>query len=330
MKTIENKKKLNFISWIRTFAVLCILACHLCNEAPIGAIRSLGQLFNIGVQIFLMISAFCFGYQGEITDIKQWYLKRIKRLIFPYELFFIALLIIYFLRNFKMLWTNWISCLVFAQGMQVGVLGADHTWFMTTLIICYLLTPFISKGWNKIHSKGKEKLTMGLLFVIPLGMAYGVPRYIFIITYHIFFYAMVYRIGSKWEDFKENKKWNILYFIILCVAFMTRIMGRVMFDGTDLYELIIVSYTQYIAAGCIFILFTNNFGNIKPVKVVQSMNKMSFEIYLCHYMFIVGPVSVMYITGNWILNSIIAITMAILAAILLHAVSEKLRYLIFG
>ena len=52
---------------------------------------------------------------------------------------------------------------------------------------------------------------------------------------------------------------------------------------------------------------------------------ISFEIYLCHYMFIVGPVSVMYITGNWIINSIIAVCIALLFAVILHKLSKGMR-----
>ena len=52
-----------------------------------------------------------------------------------------------------MLWMSWLSCLFFVQGMHVGVLGADHTWFMTTLMICYILTPLIEKIWKRIQYK---------------------------------------------------------------------------------------------------------------------------------------------------------------------------------
>ena len=118
MKNKIYNEKLSFISYLRVFAVLCILACHVCNEASIGAIQSLGQLFNIGVQIFLIISAFCFGRQGTIDNIKFWYFKRIKRIAFPYETFFIILAVIYIIKNVKMLWMSWLSCLFFVQGMH--------------------------------------------------------------------------------------------------------------------------------------------------------------------------------------------------------------------
>lgn len=324
---IQNRKRLNFISYLRVFAVLCILECHLCNEAPIGRIQSLGQLFNIGVQIFLVISAFCFGRQGAINDIKKWYFKRIKRIVFPYETFFILLVIIYILRGAKLSWINWLSCIFFVQGMHVGVLGADHTWFMTTLVICYILTPFISEIWQRIQNKWIEKIVLIGLFIVPFVMAYICPKYIFIIIYHICFYAIAYYMGNIWDDFIPSKKSIIVYFIIMCMAFAMRFVGRAMFDGTRLYELIIVNYTHYIAAACIFMIFAGIFSYVKTIKSVEFIDSMSFEIYLCHYMFIVGPVSVMYITHSWIINDIIAICIAFLFAIILHRVSKIFREL---
>lgn len=183
-----------------------------------------------------------------------------------------------------MLWMSWLSCLFFVQGMHVGVLGADHTWFMTTLMICYILTPLIEKIWKRIqYKKTQWGILVGLL-IVPFIMAYLLPNYIFFITYHVCFYAIAYYVGSNWERLgKSTNKSAVIYFIVMCLAFATRFIGRAMIDG------------------------------------------ISFEIYLCHYMFIVGPVSVMYITGNWIINSIIAVCIALLFAVILHKLSKGMR-----
>lgn len=328
MKNKPYNQRLPFISYLRAFAVLCILACHICNEAPIGAIQALGQLFNIGVQIFLIISAFCFGRQGTINDIKSWYFKRIKRIAFPYETFFIILAIVYIIKNVEMLWMNWLSCLFFAQGMHVGVLGADHTWFMTTLMICYILTPLISRIWERVQCKKTEWGILAGLFIIPFIMAYLLPDYIFFITYHVCFYAIAYYVGSNWERLaKLSTKSAVIYFIVMCLAFATRFIGRTMIDGTKLYNLVIVNYTHYVAAACIFMLFSIIFSKVKMLKIVQLIDSISFEIYLCHYMFIVGPVSVMYITGSWMINSIIAVCIALLFAVILYKLSKGIRNL---
>ena len=84
-----KNEKLYFISWIRAFSTICIVLCHLCSSSSIEWIIPFGQVFNIGVQIFFLISAFCFGYQGNIINVKEWYLKKIKKDYLPILDFFI-------------------------------------------------------------------------------------------------------------------------------------------------------------------------------------------------------------------------------------------------
>lgn len=66
------------------FAVVSILLCHYISESSNVYLQMLAQFFNIGVNIFIIISRFCLGLQGEIRDVKYWYIKRLKRIYVPY------------------------------------------------------------------------------------------------------------------------------------------------------------------------------------------------------------------------------------------------------
>ncbi len=57
------RKNYPFASWLRAFAVLSILYCHLVAGAQSPLIRLTGAVFNIGVQIFVILSGFLFGTQ---------------------------------------------------------------------------------------------------------------------------------------------------------------------------------------------------------------------------------------------------------------------------
>lgn len=46
--------------------MVSILLCHYVQESTNAYIQMSAQLFNIGVNIFFIISGFCFGLQGEI------------------------------------------------------------------------------------------------------------------------------------------------------------------------------------------------------------------------------------------------------------------------
>lgn len=84
---LTDRQTLNFITWLRIFAVICILLCHYAQESNNVYVKMTAQFFNIGVSIFFIISGFCFGIQGALVDWKKWYKKRAKRIFIPYELF---------------------------------------------------------------------------------------------------------------------------------------------------------------------------------------------------------------------------------------------------
>ena len=96
-------KQTEFVSYLRTFSVLSILLCHLVSENPSSYVQMTAQFFNIGVELFIIISGFCFGLQGEIKDWRKWYGKRARRIYIPYELFLIVLFVVYFIRQIYLL-----------------------------------------------------------------------------------------------------------------------------------------------------------------------------------------------------------------------------------
>lgn len=83
----QTNKQTAFILYLRTFSVLSILLCHLVQANPSSYVQMTAQFFNIGVELFIIISGFCFGLQGKIDDWKKWYGKRVQRIYIPYELF---------------------------------------------------------------------------------------------------------------------------------------------------------------------------------------------------------------------------------------------------
>lgn len=92
-------------------------------------------------------------------------------------------------------------------------------------------------------------------------------------------------------------------------------------DGTIWYERIAVPYTQYIAAFAIFLIFSFIFKNVKVGKLCKGFCKISFEVYLCHYMFVVGPISLMHLTSNFVVDMVITTVVVCVVAVVLNLVS---------
>lgn len=56
-----------FISYLRVFAMILILACHIVQEHNNSYINMTAQFLNVGVPIFIIISGYLYG-QKEIKE----------------------------------------------------------------------------------------------------------------------------------------------------------------------------------------------------------------------------------------------------------------------
>ena len=79
------------IKHLRAFAILLIISCHLLQ----GLGSSLAFVFNVGVQIFLVISGFLYGRKTICT--RMWLRKRFVAVYIPYIIFLIIVFPIFFL-----------------------------------------------------------------------------------------------------------------------------------------------------------------------------------------------------------------------------------------
>ncbi|RGU35073.1 acyltransferase [Ruminococcus sp. AF17-22AC] len=306
---------------------MCILLCHLVVENSNVYVQMTAQLFNIGVNIFIIISGICFGLQGAIKNTTKWYKKRSCRIYIPYETFLIFLAVVYLITGRHLQFGNWISCVIGVQGAQVGVLGADHTWFLTALLICYLITPILSKIFCNVKIRNEWKLLVLIISLfLPILLAYIPWVTCHTIGAYVCFYVIAYWFGTKLKDgFQFKNKYFILYVLIILCAFAIRFGGRILWDNTRFYNCIIVGYTQYIAAGSMLAVFAVIFPQNNGNKLLKWICKISFEIYLYHYMFIVGPVSLMNINGNWIISSLIVVGVTIVVAMCMHFITNYIE-----
>ena len=317
------RKNLYSISWIRALAVVFILTCHLVAESPNVYVQMLGQFFNVGVNIFILISGVLFGGK-EISNVKQWYEKRFERIYIPLWVFLSILAIFSLFRHIDMPISNWVLAVLGVQGSVVGVWGADHTWYISVILMCYLITPFIGKIINRVE---KNTLTRDfsyvILAVLPVVFALLKSPAFYTLLSPIVLYIFGYILGRN-INFTRSYGKSVIYVILVIVMFGIRIGSKLMFDGSILYDRIAVFYTQSLIAVFMLLWFINVFKNKKTVKIVECIDKYSYEIYLVHYMFIVGPVSLMHITESWIVNIAVTLIATCITAFCVNKVSNKL------
>lgn len=322
-------RQTGFITYFRVFGVICILLCHLVQESSIGYIQMLAQFFNVGVDIFIIISGFCFGLQGEIADWRKWYKKRIKRIYIPYEIFLIVLAVVYLIVGKSFNFENWLSCILGAQGANVGVLGADHTWFITAILLCYLVTPVLSVF--DFEKKQVSNIAIIIFGIIPFVLSFIPMRVFHTIGVMVCYYSIAYIAGRKYQNGYQSYHGHLWQYILgLIVLFAIRILGKIFMDGSLMYDCNIVSYTQVLIAFCMLAIFSILFSKVKVTVGIKWLGNISYEIYLYHYMFIVGPLSFFTIIDNWSLASILSVGCAIIMAYIMNMVARRLYSLRVG
>lgn len=145
--------------------MLSIVLCHTIKYYRfIPASSLLGQIFNIGVYSFFIISGYLYG-KKDVKNFKKWYIKRIQKIHVPVIILTIIdviVLIIYFNQDFKI--STIIIYLMNLQGIQFisyeitkpifeEITNLGPLWFTTIIMMCYLQIPFLQKIREKYHSK---------------------------------------------------------------------------------------------------------------------------------------------------------------------------------
>ncbi len=275
------EQKQGFIDYLKAFSVACILACHLAQQSTLVYIRMSAPLLSVGVEIFFFISAYCFALQGEIEHPLKWYRKRLKRLLLPYELFLCILAVVSIIKGVNMSLSAWLSCFFGVQGAVVGVVGAEHTWFITPLLISYLLVPFFSRMSDK---QLNILISVGLIF--PLILAIIPNRSWFMVLHQVCFYGIAYAIGKRRAKYRCILHNNFVLIGMIFTGWGIRFVGRALFYETILYERVITGYTQFFIALCIVKLFHNVFHETATVAWIKHICEISFEPVL-KYIYII-------------------------------------------
>lgn len=145
---MESKsKKYSFAVYLRATAALMIMMCHFASKNQSAYSNMMNQFFAVGVGIFFILSGFLFGTRGSgITEnVAAWYKRRIRRIYIPLWLYLLALMLLYILTGKSILNTDWIWLALGLAADLSGIVEARHTWFITALILCYFLTPFLER-----------------------------------------------------------------------------------------------------------------------------------------------------------------------------------------
>lgn len=314
------------VSISRIVATFMIVLCHLFSKLGIGW---LGNIFDVGVPIFLLISGFLYGGVEVISDRNTFYWKRWCRICIPMYIWLAVVVCMYCIYgDFEVL--KAIPAFLFnLQGIgwlqdyfslpSIGDIGI--LWFFTVIFLCYLLLPFINKYACKIEKHGWI-----LILVVTAALNYIGIHLGYILTFFI-----GYMMQKKKIRIKSNKQCAIwILAAILCQG--GRLAFRLLFDNTIFYKYIIAYFTHLVLAESIFLVIdyivtfmteTKELRGLIQNKIIKYLDSLSIYVYIVHYSFLRGVFAVDKMMNVYVIWIPLFFGITIVSAMLLEKICSK-------
>ncbi len=281
----------NSISFLRVLAMLMIILCHLSIYFDLW----IAQIFNAGVYVFLLISGYLYSNKA-IAPASKWFFHRWIKICVP-VLIFVVLVVIYeaaimndfpsgkdlILFGLNLQGLHWI--IPYIPGVdEAGALGGlTHLWFITVIMICYLMLIAIKRIENKTSINNKIVIPVILLVFILLGLlrVNVLPLACFYIGY----------VSGKNSSIISKK--NYLFLTTgMIIALAARFVIRRFADDTALYDVVTVHLSHLVLALWIFhavrliTVHIKLVSNIAQSKFVFWCDQASLFIYITHDYFL--------------------------------------------
>lgn len=309
----------SFATWLRATGVGLILLCHFTWQSGNPYLIMSSQFFNIGNDVFFILSGFLYGTRcGEYSDKNNWYWKRLLKIYVPYEMMLCFLLLVYLIQGRDVALIRWGIQFAGVQGWN-AVYGTAQTWFVTSILICYLFTPLISEF--VYHAKKKQisrNWLLCFLILFPIALAVFGNANSSSLFSPVCWYGISFLWGAEFDKNERTRKGVVVALLAMIGVFAARLICRFLFDGTIFYDRIVAGYSHALGAFCIFYVFSVLFDNVEPIKPIAFIAGISYEIYLWHYMFTDGPLRLFGLTPIWVINSIITLIVSVTIAYCAH------------
>ena len=129
-------------------------------------------------------------------------------------------------------------------------------------------------------------------------------------------YVTVFIIGYTFRKYEINIQWTTATALVVA-ALMIRLVSMILFDGTVLYDCLLVYLTHTILAVGLF-FFGKQLCKVEHGKLIDWFDDISYFVYITHYMFMTGPIRTMGLTKSLFLNTVVTIILSFLSATILR------------
>lgn len=276
-----NSRNITF--YLKGFAIVSVLINHYINnylsKAFIGYANGIIALFFIlsGYGIFYSLSKYD---KINTQAIFQYFYKRLVRI---YPLYWISLLLIIFATH-KLFQFKTILAIPLFQ-------APDIYWFITSLIQCYLIAPFLFLFIKKFGSTKYLSLIFFLMifdYIVYLYIGIPYSRELFVYRYlflgHIFLFALgmsMPLIIAKHQSQLNDKLFVLFFFFFFVILVYYTRKENMLFNNSAIH--LAPLFITVIFIFCLYAIATNPPLFLKGPVI--AMGTYSYSLYLFHPVF---------------------------------------------
>ncbi len=283
-----EKRNFKEITIMNAFLCLSVIMIHL-TSSPVASLNY-GSFWHI--LIFIINKSLCFcvpsfiflsgfklynKYQNGKTDVKRFYVSRIKKIVVPYA-FCVLVYFLYF-------WCKkWVSVNELPEFLFLGTLAA-HFYYIVIAVQAYFVFPLLKCIFDKA-----PKLTLicalicSVLCLQFFKFTYSdrfLGTYIFYFVFGVFF--------AKYEIYKKSNKIFAVGFVgfaVLLIAHIT--LSYKAFSGNFIYKYAEIVNLLYVAFSIVtmYKIFEKMSQFASVCSIANDLSKVSFSVYLYHILII--------------------------------------------
>ncbi len=323
------------LDFIRVISMFMIILCHFFAEAGM----KWGEYFNVGVMIFMFMSGHL-SYRRDYGG--KWIRDRMKRILPEYFIF----VIIYLLTTVIFLHARYstkhiLINLFILQGLftESGLPNILHLWFITYILICYLLTPFAVKIIRRVDRKKLVLVTFIIqIAVIPLrviGIRIVFSRFV---AYFVGLYIAAHEDASDKEALYKSiasrivvpvMVFNVIRFVMELSGIQNNLPGTVdmalglVWQWAHMFLGILLFYVLW-NVGHIFVHRLSN--DLK--KSLLTLSSVSYCVYVVHQVFVYHDYAITRYVSPYLFGVFMALICTAVSTCVLYYLSNGFRKLL--
>ena len=218
--------------------------------------------------------------------------------------------------------------------------GGGHLWYVPIILFCYLLTPLMQSFFDYCEKRspiGRWMHYLAAFLVVQTACYYFFP-YFNGAWINCYLFGFLLRRVSSLRN--QAKALNVCIFVLaialnsvqIAVDYINPGAIEILPDVFISHYGLLCNYAHVSLGVSSFICMHNFFSKIGycdgALRVLGLSDKYSYDVYLVHQFYILGPASLMEATPCFLVNVLLIIAATFVTAFAVNIVSSRVRKLV--